>query len=130
MEASAKLLPVRDSAKVRNVTEEEFEPTHEAAYRLTAYRRRGKPLFECSIRFEKGNEPAFLRGCLIYKRLCEVGDVLATLPPLEEMERGLMNDHLRFLFATERDGDQLGPQLEHLLKTHYHVHSFDLKRTR
>lgn len=122
-EGSAKILPKRETRQIREVNEA-FELTSESAYRAAAASRAGIPSYHCHVRLQTGGELSFLRGCLIYKRLCEVGDVLACVPPLAELERGLVETQLKFLLATPRDPDRLESVLSRIFKEHYGVERF------
>ena len=126
IDAGKNLLPTREPGKLRDVDNETFELTREGAYRAAALLKREVPLYHCLVRFDKGDEPTFLRACLIYKRLTEVGEVLASVPPLEEIERGLVSDKLKFLYATDRDPARVEAVLFRLLHAYYGVRSFQL----
>ena len=90
MEASARLLPERRTEQriAADVASEEVKVSHESLYRMNLYRKSKTPFYRCYIEFDSGNQPPFLVACLMYKRFYDVGDVLGSVPPLEDIENG------------------------------------------
>lgn len=129
MERTAALLPAPalDEASEADVMERDWQFSSEAGYRLTMHRRRGMPLHQCFVEFNPGNQPAFLVACLIYKRFCEIGDVVATLPTLPEVEQGVMDGRFRLLLASSMDSAAVAASLSPLLKEHYGARTVDAK---
>lgn len=102
--------------------------SHEASYRAVIHRRHGTPIYQCYVEFTAGMQPPFLVACLIYKRFCELGDVLGTTPPLPDVERGIMDGRFKLLLASRIDPDELEPRLHTLLTQHYGAKAVDITR--
>jgi len=102
-----------------DVADAEIKLAHEAAYRVLMHRRHQKQFYRLYIEFDAGQQPSFLIACLIYKRMCEVGDVLGTLPGLGDIEKGLMQGKMKMLFVSDESFDALNARLESFLKEHY-----------
>lgn len=118
------LLPARveqaDKA-VGRVAEQDYAFSHEAAFREKAYRRRRVPFYQMLLEFDPGDQPAFLVAVLLYNRICQVGDVLAAIPRLTDIENGMVGNEMKLLFASETDADALERGLRGLLCAHYGV---------
>ncbi len=118
------LLPAREQKTdqtIERVSDLDYEFSHEAAFREKAYRRRRVPFYQMLLEFDPGDQPAFLVAVLIYNRICQVGDVLATVPRLTDMENGMVRNEIKLLFASEKDADALERGLRELLCAHYGV---------
>jgi hypothetical protein len=71
------------------------------------------------IEFDSGSQPSFLVACLIYKRICDVGDVLGTVPLLSDIEKGMMEGKIKLLFTSNREPNLLENELKDLFTKHY-----------
>jgi len=121
LEQCAKILP-EEKAELKaavDVATTEVRLSHEASYRSIQYKKLRTPSYMCYIEFDPGQQPAFLVACLIYKRVSEVGDVLGTVPPLVDIERGVMDGKVKLLFASAMDAGKLEEALVHTLTSHY-----------
>ncbi len=105
--------------KITGVASAEIQFSHEAAYRLPMHRRNKNPFYQVYIEFESFGQPSFLVACLIYKRICEVGDVLGTVPMLVDIEKGLMDGKIKILFTSNRPKDHLENSFKDLFSKHY-----------
>ena len=121
LEQSAKLLPEEKAPTkmIEDVFSEEFTFSHEASYRVNYHRKRRIPLYQIYIEFDPGKQPSFLIGCLIYKRLGEVGDVVGCVPNLIDVEKGLLEGKIKLLIASEVDAEVLETSISSLLTKHY-----------
>lgn len=130
MEASARLLPERrtETRIAADVASEEVKVSHESLYRMNLYRKSKTPFYRCYIEFDSGNQPPFLVACLMYKRFYDVGDVLGSVPPLEDIENGNIEDKFKILFATTADPDRLEKNIVSLLTNHYGAKMVKLSR--
>lgn len=130
LEQSAALMPEPDEDKEVTPTSAatEIELSHEATYRASIHRRNRTPFYQLYVEFDSGMQPSFLVACLIYKRVCELGDVLGTAPPLPDVEKGLMEGKFKLLFATPVDPDELDKTLNSLLTKHYGTTAVSLAR--
>lgn len=102
--------------------------SHEAAYRLVIHRKRLTPTYLCHVEFNAGPQPAFLVASLLYRRFCDLGDVLGTNPNLDTLEKGRCNNIFRVLFASTQPIEFLEKTLNSLLREHYGATMIDLKR--
>lgn len=131
IDQSRQLLPRRDeraNRPVGDVAALDYEFSHESAFREKSYRRRRMPFYQIVLEFDPGNQPAFLVAVLIYNRICQVADVLASVPRLTDLEHGLVEEKVKLLFASDRDPQQLESGLRDLLTTHYGVRQFQFSR--
>ena len=124
LEQSASLLPEKPSEEemITDVASAEIQLSHEATYRAVYHQKNLTPFYQLFVEFDPGLQPSFLVACLIYKRACELGDVLGTVPKLEDIERGVMNGKLKLLLASCLDPEMLEKTLTSLLSEHYGAH--------
>jgi chemotaxis protein histidine kinase CheA len=129
LEASAKILPEKkvQMKRIGDVAAAEIEFTHEASYRAVNYRKRKTPFYQCYIEFDSGRQPPFLVACLIFKRISEIGDVLGTVPPMVDIENGIMEDKFRVFFVSEVEYEKLEKALVSVLTEHYGAKTVKLK---
>lgn len=128
---SAGLLPAKTEetpAKIQDVANGEIVLSHEAAFRLNIHRKRRVPSYRCYLEFDSGKQPPYLVACMIYRRFCELGDVLGTLPALNDIEKGAMDGKMKLLLVTALDQDLIAKALESLLREHYGAKAFELVR--
>jgi chemotaxis protein histidine kinase CheA len=131
LERCAKLLP-EEKAEPKmtvNVVSGEVKPSHESSYRIVQYKKSRTPLYNCYIEFDPGRQPVFLVACLIYKRFMEAGDVLGTLPTLEDLEKGYIENRIKILFASSVEPKLLEQSLLNMLTKHYGVHAMKFNRS-
>lgn len=111
-----------------DVVSEDVDLSHEAAYRAIIHRKRRTPCYRCYLEFDSGKQPAFLVACMIYRRFCDLGDVLGTVPSLPDIEKGMMEGKLKVLFASDISQELLEKTLDQLLREHYGAHVIELTR--
>ena len=121
LERSAELLPKEsfDQKEITDVASEEIKLTHESQYRALIHRKNKSQFYHIYIEFDSGSQPSFLVACLIYRRICDVGDVLGTVPFLSDIEKGMMDGKIKLLFASDCEPDLLENALKDLLTKHY-----------
>lgn len=121
LEHSMKLLPKQsfDQKEITDVASEEIKLTHESQYRALMHRINKSQFYRIYIEFDSGSQPSFLVACLIYKRICDVGDVLGTVPLLSDIEKGMMEGKIKLLFTSNRELDLLENELKDLFTKHY-----------
>ena len=131
LERSAKLLPKKrfDQKQITDVASAEINLTHESEYRALMHRKNRSRFYRIYIEFDSGGQPSFLVGCLIYKRLCDAGDVLGTVPLLSDMEKGMMDGKIKLMFTSNYDRDFLQNALKDLFTTHYGAHLVNVTST-
>ncbi len=130
LEASAKILP-EEKPQIRretDVTAETVQLSHEAWYRANKYKKEMIPTYMAYIEFDPGKQPAFLVACLIYKRFTEIGDVLGTVPPLEDIEKGYMHGKMKVLFASDVEAGILEESLARIMTRHYGAQAVKFSR--
>jgi len=121
IEASAKLLPKvkKEPKAIEDVNSADIRFSHEASYRANDYRKKEVPFYICYIEFNADKQPPFLIACLIYKRISELGDVLGTVPPLVDIENGIVDRKIKLLFASTIELEKLEKILISHLTGHY-----------
>jgi chemotaxis protein histidine kinase CheA len=121
LEHSMKLLPKQsfDQKEITDVASEEIKLTHESQYRALMHRINKSQFYRIYIEFDSGSQPSFLVACLIYKRICDVGDVLGTVPLLSDIEKGMMEGKIKLLFTSNREPNLLENELKDLFTKHY-----------
>jgi len=132
IERSLKLLPeiTFDRKEVVDVASAEVGLSHESEYRIQMHRRNRTPLYQIYMEFEPDGQPSFLVACLIYKRICEVGDVLGTVPFLGDIEKGMMTGKIKLLFASGLDSTLLEESLKELFTIHYNATLMEFRSVR
>ncbi|MBI3794687.1 MAG: Hpt domain-containing protein [Nitrospinae bacterium] len=130
IERTARILPEEKTGPraAVDVASGEIRFSHEAAYRVIQYKKLKTPIYHCFIEFDPGKQPSFLVACLIYKRFMEVGDVLGSLPWLEELEKGSAENRIRIQFASNLDAALLEESLKGILTKHYGAQVFKFSR--
>jgi len=128
LERSAALLPKErfDQEEITDVASEEIKLTHESQYRALMHRKNKSQFYHIYIEFDSGSQPSFLVACLIYRRICEVGDVLGTVPFLSDIEKGMMDGKIKLLFTSDRELHVLENALKDLFTKHYGAHLVNL----
>lgn len=121
LKRSADLLPKEsfDQKEITDVASEEIKLTHESQYRALMHRKNKSQFYHICIEFDSGSQPSFLVACLIYRRICDVGDVLGTVPFLSDIEKGMMDGKIKLLFVSDCEPDLLENALKDLLTKHY-----------
>lgn len=121
LERSADLLPKEsfDQKEITDVASEEIKLTHESQYRALMHRKNKSQFYHIYIEFDSGSQPSFLVACLIYRRICDVGDVLGMVPLLSDIEKGMMDGKIKLLFVSDCEPDLLENALKDLLAKHY-----------
>lgn len=128
LERSAELLPKEslDQKEITDVASEEIKLTHESQYRALMHRKNKAQFYRIYIEFDSDNQPSFLVACLIYRRICDVGDVLGTMPLLSDIEKGMMDGKIKLLFTSNLEPDVLENALKDLFTKHYGARLVDL----
>ncbi len=128
LDRSAKLLPKQrfDQKEITDVESVDFRLTHESEYRALMYRKNKSQFYRIYIEFDSVGQPSFLVACLIYKRICEVGDVLGTVPILSDIEKGMMDGKIKILFTSSYKRELLEKAFEDLFTKHYGAHLVNL----
>lgn len=128
LDSSAKLLPKKrfDQKKTADVETVEFRLTHESEYRALMYRKNNSQFYRIYIEFDSGGQPSFLVACLIYKRICDAGDVLGTVPILSDIEKGMMDGKIKILFTSSYKRELLEKTFKDLFTKHYGAHHVNL----
>jgi len=120
-EQCAAILPEEtfEHDEVDDVASEDIKLSNEAAYRAVIHRKQQMNFYRIYVEFNSGVQPSFLVACLIYKRICEIGDVLGTSPYLNDIEKGMMHGKLKMLFASDQEYEFLNQRLSEFLSEHY-----------
>jgi hypothetical protein len=63
----------------------------------------------------------------MYNKLSEIGDLLGSVPSLEEIENGLVENKVKFMFATASNQEMLEKHLKAYFEKFYGVTQFRLK---
>lgn len=128
--AAEKLLPKKKEIKNKAVDFEtdQVRLSDEGKYRANNYRRQKIPFYQCFLEFDSGRQPAFLFACIIFKRFLEFGDVLGSLPTIEEIEAGRCSGKIKLLFVSEHNAEKLEKELPKFFKKYYNVSNFILNR--
>ncbi|MEW5723865.1 MAG: ATP-binding protein [Thermodesulfobacteriota bacterium] len=92
---------------------------------LQAKTAQGVNVYQSLIKFKPRFQDAFLVAYLILRRLALVGDVIDTVPALEKIEKGLVADSLKVLFAARYAPDEINRFMERQLQRHYDVIEFE-----
>ncbi len=121
IERSRSIIPEVKSVqgKIIDEAEAEIRLSHESAYRAVKHRKNKINFYQVYIEFEPDDQPAFLVACLMYKRICDVGDVLGSVPLLDDIEKGFMDNKVKFLFASEKTPENLEKPLKDIFTNHY-----------
>ncbi|MEW6266192.1 MAG: chemotaxis protein CheW [Thermodesulfobacteriota bacterium] len=85
----------------------------------------GARIFQSMIKLKSRFQEPFLVAYLILRRLALLGDVLDTLPSLDKIEKGLVGDSIKVLFATTRGLEEVNRFMQRQLTRLYDVVEFE-----
>ncbi len=121
LDRSSAFLPkiIYEQESIDNVLSAEIKVSPESAYRALNYRLDNKNFYRMYIEFDAEPQPSFLVACLIYKRMCDVGDVVGTVPFWGDVEKGMMEGKLKVLFVSNWKLEELEKFLKDLFIKHY-----------
>jgi hypothetical protein len=77
------------------------------------------------IRFKPVYQEPFLVAYLILRRMAYLGDVIDTVPSLENIEKGFVSDFIKVLFSTKHNLEQVDRFMNRQLIKHFGVISFE-----
>jgi len=121
LERSTSFLPkvTYEQEDITNVLSAEIKVSPESSYRALNYRQANKSFYRMYVEFDSELQPSFLIACLIYKRMCDVGDVIGTVPFWGDVEKGMMDGKLKVLFVSDWKLEDLEKSLKDILIKHY-----------
>ncbi len=130
LDRSARFLPqkVDTRMEVADAATAEVTLCPESAYRAILHRKRHTPFYQCYLEFDAGRQPPGLVACLIYRRFCDLGDVLGAVPTLDDLEMGMAEGKFKLLFASPMAPVRIESILNGLLRPHYGVSTIKLTR--
>lgn len=113
--------------------EDEAEGEEEAAFVLSSFSSlllqaktdQGANIFQSRLRFNPTFQQPFLVAYLILRRLALLGDVIATTPTLEKIEKGMVSDTVKVMFATSKTQEEVDRFARNQLTKYYEVIDFD-----
>jgi chemotaxis protein histidine kinase CheA len=105
----------------------ELSPTMELQV-LSAIKR-GEHTYETLINFHPGRQSNFLVAYLILRRLGTAGSVLATLPTVDEIERGECGRAIKVLWSTPLDEEGVQTQLNSIARSYGVTESHSIPTT-
>ena len=119
----------RDEAMAQVGEDEIYNETFQLAplSRLLLHTKtaQGANIFQSMIRFQPKHQDPFLVAYLILKRLALLGDVIDTVPALENIEQGMILDSMKVLFASTHNQEAVDRFMDKQLVKYYDVVSFD-----
>ena len=92
---------------------------------LQAKQARGANVFQSLIKFKPRFQEPGLAAYLILRRIAILGDVIDTVPSLDKIEKNLVSDTFKLLFATSRSQEEVDRFMEKQLKRYYEVTVFE-----
>ncbi|MFH1134483.1 MAG: ATP-binding protein [Pseudomonadota bacterium] len=113
------------AAEVEEEEQETFRLSGLSQLLLQAKRARGANVFQSLLRFKPRFQEPGLAAYLILRRLALLGDVIDTLPSLEKIEKNLVSDSFKLLFATSFSQGEVDRFMERQLKRYYEVTDFE-----
>ena len=122
-----------DKYRPEEVEEEPVEGEDDGVFHLTplaqlvfhSKQAGNSNIFQSMIRFKPDFQASNLTAFLILKRLALIGDVIATIPQMDRMEKGYGPDALKVMFATTHDPEDVDRFMRRQLMRHYGVTGFD-----
>ncbi|MDR2141876.1 MAG: chemotaxis protein CheW [Deltaproteobacteria bacterium] len=85
----------------------------------------GTRVYQAMFKIGPSFQDASLVAYLIIKRLAMIGDLIDTVPSLEKIEKGLVSDKLKVMFASTYSLDEVNRFCERQLKRLYQVQEYD-----
>jgi chemotaxis protein histidine kinase CheA len=76
--------------------------------------KQGQNTYETYLKFQSGRQADFLVAYLTLRKLCYFGTIVATLPSIEEIEKGNCSNAIKLLWATELDEQQVQETMDSL----------------
>jgi chemotaxis protein histidine kinase CheA len=102
-----------------------FHPTPLGNMLLQAKIAQKSNIFQSLIRFKTRFQEPFLVAYLILRRMAMLGEVIDTVPALDKIEKGLVTDSIKVLFATRHTPDEVNRFFTQQLTRHFEVTEFD-----
>ncbi len=107
------------------VIDEAFHLSSLGQLLLHAKVTQGTNIFQAILKYKPKFQEPFLVAYLILKRMALVGEILDTVPSLEKIEKGLVTDSIKVLFATIHSQEEVDRFIEGQLVKHYDVFEFE-----
>ena len=102
-----------------------FHPSPLGNLLLQAKTAQKANIFQTLIRFKTRFQEPFLVAYLILRRMAMLGEVIDTVPALDKIEKGLVTDSIKVLFATRYSPEEVNRFFEQQLARHFEVTEFD-----
>ncbi|MDR1533671.1 MAG: Hpt domain-containing protein [Planctomycetota bacterium] len=85
----------------------------------------GVYVFQSLLRLLPSFQESSLSAYLIIRRLTEVADLIDSVPSLERIEKGVVKDKIKIMFASRLPLDDINRFFKNQLQRHYFVGSFE-----
>ena len=102
-----------------------FHPTSLGHLLLQAKMAQKSNVFQSLIRFKPRFQEPFLVAYLILRRMAMLGEVIDTVPALDKIEKGLVTDSIKVLFATQHTPEEVNRFFTRQLTRHFEVIEFE-----
>jgi len=76
--------------------------------------KRGERTYETYLNFDPGRQPSFLAAYLLLRRVGKAGNVLATLPAVQDIEAGRCGREVKVLWSTPLDEPEVNSLYDRL----------------
>jgi chemotaxis protein histidine kinase CheA len=113
------------AADAEDQTDGAFRPGPLGQLLMLSKTARGAKVYQSIFHFKPRFQDPFLVAYLILKRLALVGDVIDTVPALDRIERGLVTDWIKVMFASRHDADQINRFTERQLVRYFSVTQYE-----
>lgn len=107
------------------VQDETFRPSALSRLLLQSKIAQKANIFQSMIRFKPRFQEPFLVAYLILRRMALLGDVIDTVPSLDNIEKGFISDSIKILFSTRYGLEEVDRFMNRQLIKHYSVISFE-----
>ena len=85
----------------------------------------GVNVFQSMIRLRPSFQDASLVAYLVIRRLTMVADIIDSVPSLERIEQGIVNDKIKIMFASRHSLEEINRFFKNQLTRHYSVEMFE-----
>lgn len=101
-----------------------FKPWEE--FLLQCKIRNGFNIYQIYINFEPAGQENIVVSYLILRKLSAIGDLVATIPDIAELERGISSNNMKIMLASMNSQTDIDSFIKKVLVKHYGVKEFEI----
>jgi len=104
-----------------------FKPSEE--FVLQCKKRNGFNIYQIYLTFQPAVQENVVVSYLILRKLSQTGDLIATIPDIADLERGISSNNLKIMLASQNSQADINSFIKKSLVKHYDVKEFEIIQT-